>query len=55
MSGSLGQSVIEPTVYHQILAQGIRHRPEIPHSVAALEWLREMPDLAGNRELSQRV
>ena len=54
-SRSLGQSVIEPTVYDQILAQRIRHRPEIPYRVAALEWLREMPDLAGNRELSQRV
>jgi len=47
--------MIESRVDHQILPKGTGKRPEIADGVALLEWLCEMPYLAGNRELPQRM
>ena len=54
-SRGVGQSTIEPSVEDQIFVQRIGNRPEIPDCVPALEGLREMPDLSGECQLSNRM
>ena len=52
-SRRFGQSTIESCVDYQILAKGTGNRPEITDGVALLEWLRKMPYVPGNCDLSQ--
>src|ERR1700747_252439 len=50
--GGAGESAVEADVEDQRFAGGVAYRPEVAHGVSAQEGLREMPELAGETELS---
>jgi hypothetical protein len=47
--------MIESDIHYKIFPDRIRHGPQIPDCVSAGEWLREMPEFAGDRQPSQWV
>ena len=47
--------MVEPTVDHQIPPKWIRYRPKITDSIGSEKRLREVPELAGDREFLERV
>ena len=47
--------MIEPGVQYKIFPDWIRDGPQISDGISAGEWLREMPELACNRQPSQWV
>src|SRR5579859_658368 len=55
LRGSAGQAAVEATIDNQILAYGIRDRPEIPNRIAAQERLGEVPQLGGDGYLLKRM
>src|SRR5215472_166424 len=53
--GCLRQPVIETAINHEVPAYRAGKGPKVSHSIAAQERLREMPDFAGQCELSERM
>jgi hypothetical protein len=49
------EAMIETGIHYKIFPDRIRDGPQIPDGISAGEWLREMPELACDRQPSQGV
>jgi hypothetical protein len=47
--------MIESGIQYKVFPDRIRDGPQIPDGISAGEWLREVPELACNRQLPQWV